>query len=53
MRDEALLKLLKTVKTQSLYPNEILIVDGSVDDATKTMLQHNDFEHLKILQGRR
>lgn len=47
MRDEALLKLLKTVKTQSLYPNEILIVDGSVDDATKTMLQHNDFEHLK------
>jgi glycosyltransferase involved in cell wall biosynthesis len=47
MRSEALLKLLKTVKTQSLYPNEILIVDGSVDDATKTMLQYNDFEHLK------
>jgi len=47
MRDEALLKLLKTVKTQSLYPNEILIVDASVDDATKTMLQHHDFEHLK------
>lgn len=47
MRAEALLKLLKTVKQQSLYPNEILIVDGSLDDATKTMLQDNNFEHLK------
>lgn len=46
MRDEALLKLLKTVKQQSLYPNEIIIVDGSTNDATKTMLKNNDFANL-------
>jgi hypothetical protein len=32
---EALLKLFLSVQQQTLYPNEILIIDGSTDDATK------------------
>jgi glycosyltransferase involved in cell wall biosynthesis len=35
MREEPLLKLLLSVQQQTLYPNEILIIDGSTDDATK------------------
>ncbi len=32
MRPVVLLKLLKSVKSQSLYPDEILIIDGSPDE---------------------
>ncbi|MCI2228397.1 glycosyltransferase [Polaribacter sp. MSW13] len=46
MRPTALLKLLKTVTNQSLYPNEILIVDGSTDDLTKEILDQHIFENL-------
>ena len=45
-RPKALLTLLQSVKQQSLYPNEILIVDGSPDDATKAMLTQNLFPNL-------
>jgi glycosyltransferase involved in cell wall biosynthesis len=34
-------KLLQSVKQQTVYPNEILIIDGSKDDATQTVLQLN------------
>ncbi|MDO5981677.1 glycosyltransferase family 2 protein [Flavivirga spongiicola] len=47
MRSEALLNLLNSVNTQSLYPNEILIIDGSVDDKTKLLLEENKFKNLK------
>lgn len=46
MRPTALLKLLKTVANQTLYPNEILIVDGSTNDETKQMIEVNLFENL-------
>ncbi|ANW97477.1 glycosyl transferase family 2 [Wenyingzhuangia fucanilytica] len=46
MRPTALLKLLKTVELQSLYPNEILIIDGSTDNLTKEMLEVNLFDNL-------
>ena len=46
MRPNALLKLLKTVANQTLYPNEILIVDGSTNDETKELLIQNVFENL-------
>lgn len=46
MRPTSLLKLLKTVAVQSLYPNEIIIVDGSVNDETKEVLEQNIFENL-------
>jgi GT2 family glycosyltransferase len=46
MRPKPLLKLLQSVKEQTLYPNEIIIVDGSVNQETKEMLGQNSFEHL-------
>lgn len=45
-RPKALLTLLQSVKQQTLYPNEILIVDGSPDDFTKEMLTQNSFQNL-------
>lgn len=46
MRPITLLKLLETVATQTLYPNEILIIDGSTNDLTKQMLEENTFKSL-------
>jgi glycosyltransferase involved in cell wall biosynthesis len=50
MRPEPLRKLLESVETQSLYPSEILIVDGSRDDETKQMLAENQFERLQYFK---
>lgn len=47
MRPEPLLKLLKSVQTQSLYPDEILIIDGSTNDKTREILEKYTFENLK------
>jgi GT2 family glycosyltransferase len=46
MRPQPLLQLLQSVSKQSLYPNEILIVDGSKNEATKVMLEQNSFDNL-------
>lgn len=46
MRPKPLLKLLQSVKEQTLYPNEILIVDGSVNLETKEILARNSYENL-------
>jgi len=46
MRPKPLLKLLQSVKTQTLYPNEIIIVDASVNKETKEMLEQNSFQNL-------
>ena len=45
-RSEALLKLLSSVKEQSLYPNEILIVDSSPDFITQDLDLENKFLNL-------
>jgi GT2 family glycosyltransferase len=50
MRPEPLLKLLQSVQQQTVYPNEILIIDGSKDDATQTVLQLNFFDNLKYFK---
>ncbi len=50
MRPEPLLKLLLSVRQQTVYPDEILIVDGSTDDATKTILQQHIFNNLKYFK---
>lgn len=50
MRPQPLLKLLESVEKQSLYPNEILIVDGSKDEETESKLQKNSFENLKYFK---
>lgn len=49
-RSIPLLKLLLSVKNQTLYPDEILIIDGSSDDLTKEMLSQNSFENLEYFK---
>lgn len=50
MRPQPLLKLLNSVAKQSLYPSEILIVDGSIDEETKEVIQNNSFKNLKYFK---
>ncbi|MBB3123525.1 glycosyltransferase involved in cell wall biosynthesis [Mesoflavibacter sabulilitoris] len=47
MRPQALLSLLQSVRAQSLYPDEILIIDGSIDDATQVVFEQSLFKHLR------
>ena len=47
MRSKPLLKLLNSVKEQTLYPNEILIIDGSTNSETESMLNQNLFKNLE------
>jgi GT2 family glycosyltransferase len=46
MRPEPLLKLLNSVKLQSLIPDDIIIVDGSTNTRTKEILDINNFNNL-------
>ncbi|MFN3754431.1 glycosyltransferase family 2 protein [Flavobacterium sp.] len=46
MRPNPLLKLLESVKQQSVYPNEILIIDGSTNRETELVLEQNSFPNL-------
>ncbi|GAA4883739.1 glycosyltransferase family 2 protein [Flaviramulus aquimarinus] len=46
MREGPLLKLLLSVNQQTLYPDEILIIDGSKNDKTKQLLEQNTFKNL-------
>jgi GT2 family glycosyltransferase len=47
MRPEPLLKLLQSVQSQTVYPDEILIIDGSLNNETEVVLSQNQFENLK------
>ncbi|WP_374173989.1 glycosyltransferase [Flavobacterium tructae] len=47
MRPQPLLELLQSVKTQTLYPDEILIIDGSVNKESEIILSQNSFQNLK------
>ncbi|MEP6802943.1 MAG: glycosyltransferase family 2 protein, partial [Flavobacterium sp.] len=47
MRPEPLLKLLQSVQQQTLYPDEILIIDGSTNKETERILNNSKFEKLK------
>lgn len=47
MRPVSLLTLLKSVKEQTLYPNEILIIDGSTNNETGAILENIEFQNLK------
>lgn len=46
MRPQPLLKLLQSVTEQTQYPDEIIIVDGSLNLETKKMLEQNPFQNL-------
>jgi GT2 family glycosyltransferase len=50
MRAKPLLNLLNSVTTQTLYPNEILIIDGSLNDETKEVFEINNFENLQYFK---
>ncbi|MCG2419892.1 glycosyltransferase [Aequorivita sp. F47161] len=52
MRSQPLWKLLESVAKQTLYPDEILIIDGSTDETTKNMLRKHPFENLKYFKVR-
>jgi len=47
MRPNALLKLLHSVKHQTVYPNQILIVDGSTNEETKKVFETESFENIQ------
>jgi len=46
MRPQSVLQLLQSVQEQTLYPDEILIIDGSTNRETETILQENLFPNL-------
>lgn len=46
MRPEPLFKLLESLEKQILYPNEVLIIDGSTNNDTEILLQKNNFLNL-------
>ncbi|MEM0575248.1 glycosyltransferase family 2 protein [Flavobacterium polysaccharolyticum] len=46
LRPKPLLQLLQSVQEQTLYPDEILIIDGSTNDATQVVLEQNHFQNL-------
>jgi len=46
MRPKPLLQLLQSVQAQTLYPDEILIIDGSTNQETALILEENQFQHL-------
>lgn len=45
-RANALVSLLHSVKLQTLYPNEILVIDGSPDFHTQEVLAKENFENI-------
>lgn len=45
-RPKPLANLLQSVAVQTLYPNEILVIDGSEDNETKNVLAENNFKNL-------
>jgi GT2 family glycosyltransferase len=56
MRPQSLLRLLNSVCEQTLYPNEILIIDGSTNNETNTILKEKSFKNVtyfKVLDSER
>ncbi|MFW0737248.1 glycosyltransferase family 2 protein [Flavobacterium sp. T12S277] len=47
MRPESLQALLQSIQKQLLYPNQILIIDGSINNETKTVVEENKFQNLE------
>jgi len=47
MRPESLILLLKSVQNQILYPDEILIIDGSLDKNSETIVNKEQLKNVK------
>ena len=55
-RPGPLLTLLKSIVIQTLFPDQILIIDGSRDEETRTMLESSSFlnlEYFKVVENDR
>lgn len=50
MRPKPLQTLLLSVTEQSLYPDEILIIDGSTNEESELMLHQNPFKNLRYFK---
>lgn len=50
MRPKSLQVLLESVKSQSRYPNEIIVVDGSTDELTKSIFDSEHYDQLKYFK---
>lgn len=46
MRPQALLQLLQSVQLQNVYPDEVLIIDGSTNKETEAVIFKNQFKNL-------
>ncbi|UZH55630.1 glycosyltransferase family 2 protein [Salinimicrobium tongyeongense] len=49
-RSEAILNLLLSVREQTHYPDQILVIDGSLDDRTENVLQQQEFSRLEYFK---
>ena len=49
-RSQALVTLLKSVQKQRLYPDEILVIDGSIDNQTENVLIKEVIKNLKYFK---
>lgn len=49
MRPKAIQNLLNSVNFQTLYPNEIIVVDGSLNNETSIFLKNSNFKNLKYV----
>jgi GT2 family glycosyltransferase len=49
MRPKALQTLLNSVNTQTLYPNDIIIVDGSLNNDTSNLLEKSSYKNLRYV----
>ncbi|WP_372744864.1 glycosyltransferase family 2 protein [Lutibacter sp.] len=50
-RPVAIIKLLDTIQQQTLYPNEIIVVDGSLDDKTQNALTLKNYENVSYFKA--
>ncbi len=50
MRPQPLKRLLESVAGQSVYPDEVLIVDGSTNEETDILLQNTAFKNLRYFK---
>ncbi|HSI68587.1 MAG TPA: glycosyltransferase family 2 protein, partial [Gillisia sp.] len=46
-RPGSLIRLLDSVEVQTLYPDQILIIDGSTDEKTREILQTQSYRNLE------
>jgi GT2 family glycosyltransferase len=47
MRPQSVLQLLQSIQGQTVYPDEILVVDGSNNTETESILKENQFPYLR------